>query len=159
MYFAHANLYNNYLVPSYIKYEFRILFSSTKMAANLSFGLVVLLVVAQFPLVLRYNSPYYYYLWMCTEQTECVSGLDSSFCVLYHSSGFGRVGGLSEERKCEKDCQDIANAVQKDVERELAKFHINSASYEALSYCTQVVAGVNYFIKVCSHMKFTRVFV
>ena len=58
------------------------------------------------------------------------------------------MGGLTKEKKCDKDCLDVAKAVRADVEDKMAQNGISVSTYVPLSYCTQLVAGINYFIKV-----------
>ena len=54
-------------------------------------------------------------------------------------------GGISEEKKKDNYIQNIVNKFKKNIEKEI-KNKINK--FEVHSYKTQVVAGINYFIKI-----------
>merc|ERR1711991_164565 len=55
------------------------------------------------------------------------------------------VGGLSEIKKKDDKVQKMINDLKKDIETKLEK---QVSLLEVHSYKTQVVAGVNYFVKV-----------
>lgn len=55
------------------------------------------------------------------------------------------LGGLSGAKPADQESQSIAEAVRGDIERQLAR---NFESFQVHSYLTQVVAGLNYKLKV-----------
>uniref|UniRef100_A0A2D4GQ46 Cystatin domain-containing protein n=1 Tax=Micrurus corallinus TaxID=54390 RepID=A0A2D4GQ46_MICCO len=58
-------------------------------------------------------------------------------------------GGLSPPEPATPEIQGIANQVKGKLEAATNK---SFATYEAILYCAQVVAGTNYFIKMqCGH--------
>ncbi len=66
-------------------------------------------------------------------------------------------GGFKPAEKADADVQGIIDSVKTEVETKMGS---SFAVYEALSYSTQVVAGVNFIIKtkinndgVCIHIK------
>ncbi|NWQ94442.1 CYTA5 protein, partial [Burhinus bistriatus] len=55
-------------------------------------------------------------------------------------------GGLSEPKPATPEIQHIANEVKQEFERRSKRTY---DIFKAIVYKTQVVAGTNYFIKVC----------
>eukprot|EP00026_Physarum_polycephalum_P022537 Phypoly_transcript_26695.p1 GENE.Phypoly_transcript_26695~~Phypoly_transcript_26695.p1 ORF type:complete len:118 (+),score=17.76 Phypoly_transcript_26695:44-355(+) len=56
-----------------------------------------------------------------------------------------KVGGMKEVKPIDADATAIASHVKADVESKAGK---SFGTYEPVSYATQLVNGVNYFIKV-----------
>lgn len=54
------------------------------------------------------------------------------------------IGGMANDRPADSEVHEILGKIRGDVEEKLGKF----PSFTAESYRTQVVNGVNYFIKV-----------
>uniref|UniRef100_A0A8C3YV69 Cystatin domain-containing protein n=1 Tax=Catagonus wagneri TaxID=51154 RepID=A0A8C3YV69_9CETA len=54
-------------------------------------------------------------------------------------------GGLTETKPATPEIQEIANTVKPQLE---AKTNQTYEEFEAVEYKTQVVAGINYYIKV-----------
>lgn len=55
------------------------------------------------------------------------------------------VGGLGEERPANDEVRNIVSSVRKHME---TKYPAEFTAIEPVSYKTQVVAGLNYFVKV-----------
>ncbi|XP_003389982.1 PREDICTED: cystatin-B-like [Amphimedon queenslandica] len=56
-------------------------------------------------------------------------------------------GGMNKnERPADAAIQELAEKVRVSVEEKSGR---KFTEYRAIAYCTQVVAGMNYFIKVC----------
>lgn len=60
-------------------------------------------------------------------------------------SALQTLGGLDEERPADEQIKEIIASVSKEMER---KYPAQFSSIEPLSYRTQLVAGMNYFVKV-----------
>ncbi|KAK0146959.1 Cystatin-A5 [Merluccius polli] len=54
-------------------------------------------------------------------------------------------GGLTETRMADDETKKICNKVVQDAQVKTARNYVN---FEAIAYRSQVVAGINYFIKV-----------
>jgi len=67
-----------------------------------------------------------------------------SFCVLDVCYG-GVAGGLGPERKITEEVARIADTLKAAVETRLG---VQIQTYEPISFASQVVNGVNYFIKI-----------
>jgi cystatin-A/B len=61
------------------------------------------------------------------------------------SAARGMMGGFGDYQKATADEQEILDSVRDSVEKEL---HHHFSSFEAVSYTTQVVAGINYIMVV-----------
>lgn len=55
------------------------------------------------------------------------------------------VGGLNDERAADERIRNVVQSVRPDFER---RYEHEISSLEPLSYRTQVVSGMNYFVKV-----------
>eukprot|EP00276_Gloeochaete_wittrockiana_P014727 CAMPEP_0184346588 /NCGR_PEP_ID=MMETSP1089-20130417/14823_1 /TAXON_ID=38269 ORGANISM="Gloeochaete wittrockiana, Strain SAG46.84" /NCGR_SAMPLE_ID=MMETSP1089 /ASSEMBLY_ACC=CAM_ASM_000445 /LENGTH=93 /DNA_ID=CAMNT_0026677317 /DNA_START=39 /DNA_END=320 /DNA_ORIENTATION=+ len=55
------------------------------------------------------------------------------------------VGGLKEAQPADAVAQEVIDAIKADAENQVGR---QFATYQAVSYATQVVAGTNYFVKV-----------
>ncbi|XP_008841157.1 cystatin-A [Nannospalax galili] len=55
-------------------------------------------------------------------------------------------GGLSKAKPATPEIQEMANKVKAQVEEQTNQTY---EEYKAVEYKTQVVAGINYFIKMC----------
>jgi len=56
-----------------------------------------------------------------------------------------RPGGLKPAQPCDADCQSLVLRVKAQIE---AKTGENYTTFNPVNYATQVVAGVNYFVKI-----------
>ncbi|KAJ9456197.1 hypothetical protein DIPPA_59859 [Diplonema papillatum] len=61
------------------------------------------------------------------------------------ASGFGAVGGIGRSMPCVDECRGIALGLRQSLE---AKTETVFQVFHPVEYKTQVVAGVNYFIKI-----------
>nr|ADF87935.1 cystatin [Eriocheir sinensis] len=61
------------------------------------------------------------------------------------ATAVGMPGGLSEEKPMTPEVQELINEVRPDVEEHLGR---PVSRFEGLNYKTQVVSGLNYFVKV-----------
>ena len=66
-------------------------------------------------------------------------------CVMSSVSGRGMMGGFGDTNPATADEQAILDTVRKSVESQLGH---HFSKFEAISYSTQVVAGVNYVMVV-----------
>eukprot|EP00026_Physarum_polycephalum_P021496 Phypoly_transcript_24777.p1 GENE.Phypoly_transcript_24777~~Phypoly_transcript_24777.p1 ORF type:complete len:117 (+),score=12.51 Phypoly_transcript_24777:47-397(+) len=65
---------------------------------------------------------------------------------LFLAGHAGKVGGLTDEKPVDENVLKITEAVRDQAKAQLTDENI--VSFTPVSYATQVVAGVNYFIRV-----------
>lgn len=54
-------------------------------------------------------------------------------------------GGLGEAQDVDKDIMEMCQALQADIEKDAGK---TFNTFTPISYCSQVVAGTNFFVKI-----------
>ncbi|XP_040278789.1 cystatin-A1-like [Bufo bufo] len=70
--------------------------------------------------------------------------LPAELALIMDSSGH-RVGGLGEEKPTNPEIQALCDSVKHDFEQ---KSGVNAAKFMVISFKSQVVAGIFYFVKV-----------